>query len=87
MRRIIVFFILLSVSVRGPARNIRLVDTTTGPAITEAGKPVGKIAKQVMNKDGGTLVSENGTLELIIPAGALSKKTSISIQANDKENN
>ena len=33
-----------------------------------------------MNKDGGTLVSRDGTVELIIPAGALSKKTNMSIQ-------
>ncbi len=55
-------------------------DTIPQPVITEVGKPIGKIVEKIMNKDGGRLVLKDGTLELIIPARALSKKTTISIQ-------
>ena len=79
MKNIIVFtflFVALTVS----AQDIPDDDTTARPAITEAGKPTGRLVQKMMNKDGGTLVSANGKVELIIPSGALSKKTSISIQ-------
>lgn len=76
MKKIIVF-IFLFVSATAFAQ---VEDTTAQPAITEAGKPTGKIAEKMMNKDGGTLFSGDGKLELIIPSGALSKKTTISIQ-------
>lgn len=79
MKEIIVI-IFLFVSVALSAQDIPADDTTAKPAITEAGKPTGKIVEKMMNKDGGTLVSGDGNLELIIPSGALSKKTTISIQ-------
>jgi hypothetical protein len=72
--------ILLLFSIMVSAQNDPVKDTTAQPAITKAGKPNGKIAEKKMNKDGGTLVSTDGSLELIIPPGALSKKTTISIQ-------
>jgi hypothetical protein len=62
------------------AQNDAVEDTSAQPAVTETGKPNGKISEMKMSKDGGILVSEDGTLELIIPSGALSKKTNISIQ-------
>jgi hypothetical protein len=78
MKKIIAFiFSLVSITVL--AQN-NAADTTSKSAITEAGKPDGKITEMKINKDGGTLVSGDGNLELIIPAGALSKKTTISIQ-------
>lgn len=76
----IIFIIFLLVSVALSAQDISADDTTAKPAITEAGKPTGKIVEKMMNKDGGHLVSEDGTVELIIPSSALSKKTKISIQ-------
>lgn len=79
MKKIIVF-IFLFIAVTVSAQNNVVEDTASHPAITEVGKPIGKIIEKMMNKDGGTLISEDGTVELIIPPGALSKKTTISIQ-------
>lgn len=76
----IIAFIFLFASVTISAQNKIVEDTASHPVITEPGKPIGKIIGKMMNKDGGRLVSEDGTLELIIPPGALSKKTTISIQ-------
>ena len=50
------------------------------PTLTEIGRPVGEKISQKMNKDGGRLLSPDGRMELIIPPGALSSKTNISIQ-------
>ena len=79
MKKIMGFAFLLF-SIMASAQNEAVEDTTALPTITEVGKPIGKIVAKMMNKDGGTLISEDGTVELIIPAGALSKKTTISIQ-------
>ncbi|MEO5563098.1 MAG: hypothetical protein ABIR18_06670, partial [Chitinophagaceae bacterium] len=79
MKKIIVFTLILF-STGASAQNNAVEDTTARLAITEAGKPDGKIAEKSMNKNGGTLVSGDGNLELIIPSEALSKKTTISIQ-------
>ncbi len=79
MKKLIVFSLLL-ISIIASGQNVPVEDTTEHFVITEAGKPIGKIVEKMMNKDGGSLVSEDGTVELIIPAGALSKKTTISIQ-------
>ncbi|MGZ5248459.1 MAG: hypothetical protein ACXWCR_15235, partial [Flavitalea sp.] len=49
--------------------------------ITPFGKPEGKEVSIKMGKEGGTLFSDEGNLKLIIPPGALDKKTTISIQA------
>src|SRR4051812_25330174 len=49
-------------------------------AVTKPGKADGPIAEGKFSKDGGSLVSADGKLELKIPEGALSKKTTISIQ-------
>jgi len=76
----IIAFISLFISLTASAQNDATDDTTATPAITETGKANGKISEMKMNKDGGTLVSGDGNLELIIPSGALSKKTTISIQ-------
>jgi hypothetical protein len=79
MKKILIFILLLTSTISF-AQNEVVEDTTAQPAITAAGKPTGKIKEMMMNKDGGTLVSGDGLLELIIPSGALSKKTTISIQ-------
>jgi hypothetical protein len=47
---------------------------------TAIGKPNGERLSVKMNKDGGTIKSIDGRVELIIPEGALSSKTTISIQ-------
>lgn len=55
-------------------------DTSSGPVISAVGKPNGTKSEIQINKDGGSLKSTDGMVELIIPAGAISKKTDISIQ-------
>jgi hypothetical protein len=79
MKKIIVFTLFL-ISITASAQNKVDEDTTARLAISEAGKPDGKKVEMKMTRDGGTLVSSDGNLQLIIPPGALSKKTSISIQ-------
>jgi hypothetical protein len=53
-------------------------DTT--PLITSVGTPVGSPASKTIDASGGTIISPDGVLKLIIPAGALSAATNISIQ-------
>jgi hypothetical protein len=47
---------------------------------TEIGKPDGNAATRVIGAAGGNIVSEDGRVELVFPAGALSTNTAISIQ-------
>jgi hypothetical protein len=79
MKKIIVFIFLFITTIVS-AQNMPAEDTTEHFVITEAGKPIGKIVERMIDKDGGSLVSEDGTVELIILSGALSNKTTISIQ-------
>ncbi|MBC7904202.1 MAG: hypothetical protein H7Y27_12295, partial [Gemmatimonadaceae bacterium] len=53
-------------------------DLTT---ITEVGAPVGTAVKKAIDANGGQLSSADGTLQVIIPAGALATAKEISIQA------
>jgi hypothetical protein len=76
----ILFFLFLCSSITALAQNEVAEDTTAQPAITEKGKPDGDKTGMQIGKDGGSLISSDGKLELIIPPGALSKKTDISIQ-------
>lgn len=78
-KKIIVFaflFTCLNVS----AQNDTEEDTLATPLITAVGKPNGAKKEIKATKDGGTLKSSDGMLELIIPPGAVSKKINISIQ-------
>ena len=79
MKKIIVF-ILLFVSVNASAQNIAVTDTVIRFGVTEKGKPDGEKAENEISKDGGSLQSSDGKVELIFPAGAVTKKTAISIQ-------
>src|SRR5690242_13074401 len=47
---------------------------------TAVGTPVGSPSTATIDGSGGSLTSPDGRLEVIIPAGALSAETSISIQ-------
>ncbi|MEP7373559.1 MAG: hypothetical protein ABI675_09250 [Chitinophagaceae bacterium] len=76
----IVSLILLFVSVNLFAQNDAAKDTAATSVITAVGKPDGKKTTVKINKEGGGLRSSDGIVELIIPAGAVSKKTDISIQ-------
>ena len=69
---------MLSVTVS--AQNIPAEDTTAKPAITAIGKPDGEKAEMKIDKDGGSFTSSDGKIRLIIPEGAVSKKTTFSIQ-------
>jgi len=50
-------------------------------SVTAAGKPTGEEVSQEIGKDGGTIVSDDGRIELIFPQDALRKKKKIKIQA------
>ena len=79
MKKIVVFLLLL-VSLNTAAQNDAVEDTAAKPVITAVGKPDGTKTEIKINKDGGSLKSSDGMVELIIPGGAVSKKTTISIQ-------
>lgn len=50
------------------------------PVITDKGTPIGEISSSSIGVSGGTLESADGRLSVIIPAGALSSSTTITIQ-------
>lgn len=79
MKKIIVF-IFLFVSVSVSAQNNAAGDTTSKPAITELGKPDGEKTEIKIGKEGGSFTSSDGKIRLVIPAGAVSKKTTFTIQ-------
>jgi hypothetical protein len=71
---------LLFLSANLFAQNKAANDTAATPVITAIGKPIGKKLAITISKDGGSLKSSDGMVELIFPVGAVSKKTDISIQ-------
>ncbi len=79
MIKLIVLLILFT-----PFLSVAQNDTTglivTAHVATPIGKPAGEAVSVKMNKDGGSIKSLDGRVELIIPEGALSSKTTISIQ-------
>lgn len=48
---------------------------------TEVGQPLGESISQTIGPEGGNLTSADGAVKLILPAGALTKATTISIQS------
>ena len=68
------------VSVTVSAQNNAVEDTTAKSAITAIGKPDGEKTEMKIGKEGGSFVSSDGKVRLIIPEGAVSKKTTFSIQ-------
>lgn len=48
--------------------------------VTEIGRPTGEMAQKTIGPSGGTLTSVDGTAELTIPAGALEKEQTITLQ-------
>lgn len=50
------------------------------PAVTPVGTNDGAAKTQTIGKAGGTIVSDDGEMEIIIPSGALSSNTDITIQ-------
>ena len=75
-----IVLILLFISATGSAQDNSAEDTVARPAISEIGKSDGKRTEIKINKEEGSLKSSDGMVELIIPAGAVAKKTVISIQ-------
>jgi hypothetical protein len=78
--KIIIVFIILFITVIASAQNDVLNDTIVKPVITELGKPDGEKAEMKIGKEGGSLKSSDGKVELVFPAGALTKNTNIIIQ-------
>ena len=76
----IVAFVLLFISANVSAQNEVAEDTAATPLLPQWENPMGKKTEIKMTKDGGSLKSSDGMAELIFPAGAVSKKTDISIQ-------
>jgi hypothetical protein len=72
--------VLLFVCLTASAQNDAAEDTLATPLITGVGKPVGKKTEIKITKDAGSLKSSDGMVELMIPAGAVAPKTTISIQ-------
>lgn len=79
MKKTIAFLFLL-IAINATAQTDAEEDTTAKPAITAIGKPDGKLMELKIGKDGGSLSSSDGKITLIIPEGAVSKKTNFSIQ-------
>jgi len=80
MKKAIAFLVVLA-----PFVSAAQTDTTgliiTPHIATPIGMPNAEAVTVKMNKDGGTIKSNDGRVELIIPEGALSSKTNISIQS------
>ena len=74
------FFILLLTSITASAQSNAADDTTAKFAITAIGIPNGEKAEKKIGKDGGSITSADGKMQVIIPGGAVSKKTTFSIQ-------
>lgn len=72
--------IFLWISISASAQNIAVTDSIIKFGVTAKGKPAGEKAENKIGKDGGSITSSDGKIKLIFPEGALSKKTTISIQ-------
>ena len=55
------------------------------PAVTAVGTPVGAKITKTIGPSGGSITSDDGMVDLTVPAGALSKNTDISIQSVTNE--
>lgn len=79
MKKIIVFVLLLASTIVY-SQNGAVENTTAKPAITEKGKPDGEKTEMKIGKEGGSFTSSDAKIRLIIPEGAVAKKTTFSIQ-------
>jgi hypothetical protein len=79
MKKIIALIFPL-VSVTALAQSNAAENTTARPAITDIGKPAGDKTEIQIGKEGGGFTSSDGKLRLVIPEGAVSKKTTFSIR-------
>jgi len=79
MKRLITYFLLLF-SIEALSQKNASEDDVAKPAITAIGKPDGEKTEMKIGKEGGSFTSSDGKIRLIIPEGAVSKKTNFSIQ-------
>jgi hypothetical protein len=79
MKKINVFTFLLF-SMIASSQGVTTQDTVIRFGITGRGKPDGEKTEMKIGKEGGSFTSSDGKVRLIFPEGALSKKTTISIQ-------
>ena len=73
------------VTLHGVAQNELAEDSTATPAITAVGKSVGKKTAVIIGKEGGSVESSDGLATLIIPEGAVNKKTTFVIEPISNE--
>lgn len=79
MKKVIVF-IFLFISITAAAQIDAVENNTAKPAITAIGKPDGEKSEMKIGKEGGSFTSSDGRIRLIVPEGAVSKKTMFRIQ-------
>jgi len=79
MKKIIVLLFLF-VSATVSAQNNAAENTAVKPVVTTKGEPDGGKTEMKIGKEGGSFTSSDGKIRLIIPEGAVSKKTMFSIQ-------
>ena len=69
----------------GPLNPTPSTGTTNEPGLaTEVGKPLGAAITQTIGPSGGTIATPDGSLNLEIPAGALSQATALTLQLVEK---
>jgi len=76
---IIIVLIFLTVSVTAQQDTARS-DIVRLPDSSAIGAPIGNIVSKNIGPEGGTIVSEDGRVELVFPAGTLASPKEISIQ-------
>ena len=80
MKSFVTFFLLCTIVARSQVDTAGL-EIVRLPDSTEAGAPVGNVAKKMIGPAGGSIISEDRKMELIFPPGALTSSIEISIQA------
>ena len=74
-------FILISSCHFSEDKSVPGPDTDHSGTVTEVGSPAGPLVTKQIGAQGGRITSADGRVELILPAGAVSTETPVSIQA------
>jgi hypothetical protein len=80
MKEIIISICFIGMLLKTVAQTSIPIKIVRLDSVTAFGKPDGQQVTREIDDDGGTIVSDDGKLELIFPKGALSKKKKITIQ-------
>ena len=80
MKKILIATLLLSSFCANAQAGSSGIESAEPIDSTGFGKPDGKLARKEIGAAGGTIISEDGRVELIFPAGAVTTNTIISIQ-------